>query len=377
MQGGGHSPATHDHGLGADQVLEARVVLASGAVVTASPCQHADLFFAIRGGGGGTYGVVVSTTIKAYPSTNVIAQTLAIAPLPGANGTAPLLAAVADVYAAYPDLSDAGFSGYGSWSINSPAPLFANFMTAFTHAIAVFNTSIDAAQASFAPLITKLQKYNGTSLFVSVQWVPLPSYQTYYTTFSGVSPPVGYGGGALASRLLDRPALTKDSAALKRMLKTIAGTPEQHTSVNVVFVGGGQVARDAADPYSGVLPAWRTTYVHNIVARSYAENDTAAGEVVIRDVTYNKLGAMKKLAPNTGSYMNEVSFSSGLGHQITDLLPTQGDRFDPDYINAFYGPHFPRLSAIKDKYDPNSMFYCPTCVGSERWHEQSDGRLCQ
>lgn len=62
MQGGGHSPATHDFGLGADQVLEAQVVLANGKIVTASPCQNSDLLFAIRGGGGGTYGVVVSTT---------------------------------------------------------------------------------------------------------------------------------------------------------------------------------------------------------------------------------------------------------------------------------------------------------------------------
>ena len=49
MQGGGHSPATHDFGLGADQVLEAQVVLASGEIVTASACQNQDLFFAIRG----------------------------------------------------------------------------------------------------------------------------------------------------------------------------------------------------------------------------------------------------------------------------------------------------------------------------------------
>jgi FAD/FMN-containing dehydrogenase len=74
MQGGGHGPASHEYGLGADQVLEATVVLANGSIVTASPCEHSDLYFAIRGGGGGTYGVVVSTTIKAHPNNNLIAQ---------------------------------------------------------------------------------------------------------------------------------------------------------------------------------------------------------------------------------------------------------------------------------------------------------------
>ncbi|KAH6949764.1 hypothetical protein BKA56DRAFT_506587, partial [Ilyonectria sp. MPI-CAGE-AT-0026] len=55
MQGGGHGPASHTFGLGADQVLEAEVVLANGTLVTANACQNQDLYFAIRGGGAGTY----------------------------------------------------------------------------------------------------------------------------------------------------------------------------------------------------------------------------------------------------------------------------------------------------------------------------------
>ena len=379
MQGGGHGPSTRDWGLGADQVLEARVVLASGAVVTASPCQHSDLFFAIRGGGGGTYGIVVETTVKAYPSPNVVAQTLALAPLPGVNAMSSLLAALGDIYSAYPDLSDAGFSGYGSWSINSPAPLFANATAGYTHAIAAFNTSLAAAQASAAPLLTNVQSYNETSLFVSVQWTTLPTYQAYYAAFSNVNPPVGTGGGTLASRLLDRPALTGSRPALAHALAVLAGTPEQQTSNNIVFVGGGQVARDAADPFSGVLPAWRTAYVHHIAARQAPTNDSQAAEEVRRDLTDVKLGALKRLAPNSGSYMNEVGLSQPqyLSSTLPDAHYLQGDRYDPDYINAFYGSHFPRLSYIKKAYDPYSVFYCTTCVGSEQWQELPDGSLCR
>jgi FAD/FMN-containing dehydrogenase len=40
--------------------------------VTANAYQNTDLFFALRGGGGGTYGVVVSATLKAYPNYPVI-----------------------------------------------------------------------------------------------------------------------------------------------------------------------------------------------------------------------------------------------------------------------------------------------------------------
>lgn len=55
MQGGGHGPASHTFGLGADQVLEAEVVLANGTLDTANACQNQDLYTAIRGGGAGTY----------------------------------------------------------------------------------------------------------------------------------------------------------------------------------------------------------------------------------------------------------------------------------------------------------------------------------
>ncbi|KAH6975759.1 hypothetical protein EDB80DRAFT_692886 [Ilyonectria destructans] len=55
MQGGGHGPASHTFGLGADQVLEAEVVLANGTLVTANACQNQDHYFTIRGRGAGTY----------------------------------------------------------------------------------------------------------------------------------------------------------------------------------------------------------------------------------------------------------------------------------------------------------------------------------
>ena len=55
------------YGLAADQVLELEVVLANGTVVTANACQHPALFWALRGGGGSTYGIVTSMTSRIYP----------------------------------------------------------------------------------------------------------------------------------------------------------------------------------------------------------------------------------------------------------------------------------------------------------------------
>lgn len=59
-QGGGHSLLTGLYGLGADNVLEWEVVTASGQHIVATPNQNKDLYWALSGGGGGTYGIVVS-----------------------------------------------------------------------------------------------------------------------------------------------------------------------------------------------------------------------------------------------------------------------------------------------------------------------------
>ena len=76
IQGGGHSPLSCLHGLAADQVLSAEVVTPDGRFVTADFTQNTDLFWAIRGGGGSTFGVVTSITVKAYPDMPVTASTI-------------------------------------------------------------------------------------------------------------------------------------------------------------------------------------------------------------------------------------------------------------------------------------------------------------
>lgn len=84
-QGGGHSVLSSTMGLGADQVLEWEVVIppspATGhsepRLVTATPFnEYADLYWALSGGGGGTFGVVVSVTVKAWEDFETAGATL-------------------------------------------------------------------------------------------------------------------------------------------------------------------------------------------------------------------------------------------------------------------------------------------------------------
>ncbi len=357
MQGGGHGPASRNYGLGADQVLEATVVLANGSIVTANRCQHPDLFFAIRGGGGGTYGVVVETKIKAYPNTNAVVHHLAIAAL--TSNVTTLLDAIEILWSAFPDLNDAGYAGYGSWAVDFIEPLFSNVTSGYVHGIYMFGETFETAQQAFAPVQQKLMKYNNTSLFISSSYVQYPDYWTFYYSESGVEPPVG-SPTAIGGRLFDRESLSGNTTGLRSMLNVLVGTPGQYTSNNFELVSGGQVFKDASDPYSGVNPAWRTSYMDNLVAGAIFPGENASTAAVeYHEITNQKVAAMKAQAPGTGAYMNEA------------------DRNDPDYQQDFYGMHFKRLSAIKQTYDPSGVFYCPTCVGSAQWEVLSNGKLCR
>lgn len=356
-QGGGHSPASHDYGLAADQVLEAQVVLANGSIVTANACQNSDLYFAIRGGGGGSYGVVISMTVKAYPSKPVVGQSLTIIPL--TEDTNPLLDAITDVYQQYPSVMDQGFSGYGSWSINSPTKLFPNETIGYVHAVAVMGKSLADAQEIFKPLLKTLQGYNGTSLYISVSWYEFPTYAAYYQAMSGEKQPVGSANSALSSRMLGKSALTSSRTRLRSMIATIAGEPNEYTINNVLLVGGGKVLTDGSDAYSGVNPAWRSTYVMHVVARGWA--DEATSQSVKDDITYNKGRAMSRLTPALGSYMNEVCLCSDHREPMLIWQPGRPQRSFVGYEFLWY-----QLSSTgmdQEEVRPNRSVLLPNLCG--------------
>ncbi|MDT5095212.1 MAG: hypothetical protein QOH60_4575 [Mycobacterium sp.] len=65
--GGGLGADTRRCGLTCDALASATVVLPSGEVVTAAPNDHDDLYWALRGGGGGHFGVATSFTFRTFP----------------------------------------------------------------------------------------------------------------------------------------------------------------------------------------------------------------------------------------------------------------------------------------------------------------------
>lgn len=105
-QGGGHSALSTSFGLSADNVLEWEAVTADGKLVTASRTNNSDLYWALSGGGGGNYAVVVSMTVKTFEDATVTGGTLTYYAEGISNDT--FYQAINEFHTALPAMVDAG-----------------------------------------------------------------------------------------------------------------------------------------------------------------------------------------------------------------------------------------------------------------------------
>lgn len=355
--GGGHGPASRAYGLGADQLLEAEVMLADGRIITVNHCQNTDLFRAMRGGGPG-FGVTLSSTVKAYPDVeSVTVQTLSIAPLDETPENADLLDAVTVLLQSFPDLNRAGYGGTGRWFRKSPVPVVNNVTSGYRHNIWAIGADEEEAKKAWAPVSSQLAEFKDR-LFINETFATYPDYWTFFDAVALNKDTVGTTLVG-TSRLVPRSAVS-NTQSVRDMVEIVSGEPEEYIANMFLIVSADDESPEPKDAASGLHPAWSNTSFALMTSRSIPAHITVAERDAIQeDMTFVKEAAVKKLAPGTGGYMNE------------------GNRYDPEYIESFYGSQYSAHLATKHSYDPTGLFYCPSCVGAENYVEQPDGPLCR
>ncbi|CEL09795.1 hypothetical protein ASPCAL12924 [Aspergillus calidoustus] len=348
---GGHGYATGQYGMGADSILEAELVTPDGELIRVNERDYSDLFWAIRGGGGSTFGVIISVTVKAHPMPSVGIVNIDVSPL---NHTSAKhwWRTIATVHREMADLQDAGYAGY--YTITGPPMGFHN-------TIFVYNaSSAGEARKVIRPLEHALNNANSSVVKeISQLWT-----ETWYELIQKLGPladasGVGTKRSVRASRLVTRRAI-EDRDLFARTLEEIGprfSAPENGVS-NPSLSGTMTVGKTPVD--NALNPAWRETVVHLISEQEW--DDTLPDEVaeeVIKEMTYGKGYALRQLAPDSGSYINEAN------------------PYEPDWQWSFWGPNYPRLEAIKQKYDPDNILWCRSCVGSEQLVQHQNGSLCR
>ncbi|KAJ5052218.1 uncharacterized protein L3040_001977 [Drepanopeziza brunnea f. sp. 'multigermtubi'] len=343
-QGGGHSALSTNFGLAADQTLSFEVVTAAGDLVTASRTNNSDLYWALSGGGGGNYGVVVSMTIKTYPDAPVGGAYLQIG---AAYTTADkFYQAIEEFHTLLPAMIDNGtmiiyFFGAAFFALQP---------------VTAYNKTGDDVKAILAPWIAVL---DSLSVPFAVSYTSSATYAEHYETYMG---PLPYGNIGVAeyqfgSRLIPRSVVQKNNPALQAVYRNLT----EHG----LLLGG--VATDVSAPVksgnisNAVLPAWRDALIHTYLTTPW-NTSASAWEQMLRDqdaMTNDWVPQIEAVTPGSGAYMNEANYRQ------------------PDYQNAFFGANYAKLLAVKEAWDPDSLFYATAGVGSETWAIASDGRMCK
>jgi FAD/FMN-containing dehydrogenase len=294
--GGGSGWLERKHGLTVDNILAVELITASGEPVRASADQHAELFWALRGGGG-NFGVVTALELRLHPVGPEVMAGLAVFPRARA---AELLRTFRDVMADAPDELSLAFvflTGDDGLPAVAIAGMYAGPLTDAEAALAPIRDAGPALDA-FAP--------------------------TSYAAFqASLDDPPGYRNWWTAEYLDDlrEPAIE----AICALAEELPAGPAQ------IFIPawGGAIARGGEGPLTGRDARF---VVHPLLLWEDPADDG-------RTIAYGRRWR-EVLAPyRTGAtYPN---FAGDEGH---------------DRVRAAYGPHFERLARVKAGWDPDNVF---------------------
>lgn len=309
-QGGGHSPLSSVYGLGADQALEWELVTASGDHVIASPTSHSDLYWALSGGGGGTYGVVLALTAKAHPDGPVV----------GASMLVPSNDISADAY----------WAMIGFWHSCLPPLVDAGIQVTYTITNDLLTitalTAPDLPSATVETLIAPFTTYLSVhSIRYTANTTTSPSFLAHFATYFGPLPDGPYTVSSLfGSRLIPR---ATDPALLAATLRNISRTP--NFLINAVAL----TAQNDGPP-NAILPAWRDALVDIILVGEWDFTIPYEEMAARKDIVTNILvPQLETITPDGGTYLNEADFQTR------------------SWKRDFYGVNYERLRDVKRGYD--------------------------
>ncbi len=309
--GGGTGYLTRAHGLTIDNLLEADVVLADGRFVTANKDHNADLFWALRGGGG-NFGVVTSFLFRAHPVKNVYAGPI----FWDIKDAKKVMQAYRDQIAKAP-IELGVFVGLKTVPPTDPFPK-EHWGKKAVALIGAYNGSADNGQKAMKPFRDALPE----PLFDWMSEMPFIAMQTLFDPFF----PKGlqwYWKGDYVKELPD--------AAIDAHIEQIKAAPSDLCLMHLYPIDGAVRRVGAGDT------AWP------------ARDANWSMVIAAIDPDPKQADALKKWGR---AYWEAVHPYNLEGAYVNFLMDDEND----GRVQAAYGPNYKRLSEVKRKYDPANLF---------------------
>ena len=373
VQVGGFGSFSKNYGTAAANLLEAEIVTADGAVRIANACTNADLFWALKGGGGGSFGVVTRLTLRTRELPEYFGYVFTIIRTSSDTAFRRLIGQFLAFYATNlfnPHWGDIvtlrrdnvlvvemSFQGLDRQQAHAVWQPFLGMVSAsgseFDFTIAPRIVAVPVGQfwdpahlrARNAGLVDDRPGASAENLFWADErgqfmyaleslWLPRSLLQAD-------------GQERFGDALF---AATRHRAVALHFQKGLAGASDETISA----------ARDTATN-PAVLDAFALAMMGGGGPPAYPdlpghEPDLEAARRQARAIGH-AADELRKVAPDAGAYVAESSF------------------FEPEWQRAYWGSNYPKLLAIKGKYDPQGLFFVHHCVGSEDWSADGFTRL--
>jgi ribonuclease T2 len=347
--GGGHGPFNPSLGLGADQLVEATVVVGDGSLVTARAdgtrvqardgtvrvSNETELLRALRGGGGSTWGVVTTFTVKAHPLptggyTKAKLQWEGVQCI--ANGNNHTLNALIEGYMAWSLTLDSRWGGL-AWAdptyrgdTDPACPVSWYFFADYWFSGAPTDPAFTATWAELRALAPN--PVEDTVTAYPTVWAAYSQYgpeRIYTINFLDPSP-ASLGG--LPSVLVSRAQVASGRATTVIQGRLAQCARAQQCWRQELYNDLTGQLGSPQDAFTALNPGMRSALFHYLSAGWSAE------------------GFAEPYTLGAHSYFGESAYDM------------------PDWPVRYWGEgNHARLLAVKQAYDPDGLFWCRHCVG--------------